>query len=80
EYFAGDYSIADIAIYPWCRNPDRRGITYDDYPDLKRWFNAVAARPAVQRGEQVLAESVRQGEHTPEAWKLLFGDAQYQKH
>ena len=79
EYFAGEYSIADMAIYAWCRNPDRRGITYDDYPDLKRWFELVAARPVVQRGEQVLADSVRQGEHTPEAWKLLFGEEQYQK-
>ncbi len=79
EYFAGENSIADMAIYAWCRNLDRRGITYDDYPDLKRWFELVAARPVVQRGERVLADSVRQGEHTPEAWKLLFGEEQYQK-
>ena len=68
EYFAGEYSIADMAIYAWCRNPDRRGITHDDSLDLKRWFELVAARPVVQRGE-----------HTPEAWKLLFSEEQYQK-
>src|SRR5690349_14635396 len=50
-YLAGDeYSIADIATFPWIRNPDRRGINLDDYPALKRWHDAIAARPAVQRG------------------------------
>ncbi|MPY70769.1 MAG: glutathione S-transferase family protein [Alphaproteobacteria bacterium] len=79
EYFAGAYSIADIAIFPWCRSPDRRGVDHDDYPNVKRWFEAVEARPAVQRGVEVLAERTRLGEHTPEAWNIMFGEKQYEK-
>jgi len=77
DYFAGDYSIADIAIFPWCRSPERRGVSHDDYPNVKRWFEAVEARPAVRRGVEVLSQSIRQGDHTKEAWNLLFGEEQY---
>lgn len=79
DYFAGDYSIADIAIFPWCRQPERRGVDHDDYPNVKGWVERVAARPAVQRGVAVLAESVRQGDHTEQGWNLLFGAEQYQR-
>ena len=78
-YFAGDYSIADMAIYPWCRSPDRRGVDHDDYPNVKRWFESIDSRPAVQRAVQVLAADVRQGEHSREGWNLLFGAGQYQR-
>ena len=57
DYLAGTGpSIADIATFPWVRNPDRRGINLDDYPAVKRWHDAIAARPAVQRGVAVLSE------------------------
>jgi GST-like protein len=52
EYLAGDYSIADITNYVWLRNPKNEGISLDDYPNVKRWFNAVDARPAVQRAHK----------------------------
>ena len=55
-YIAGaDYSIADIAIFPWLRSWQNQGIDWADFPALKAWFDRVAARPAVQRGVQVLA-------------------------
>ena len=60
EYLAGDYSIADIASYVWLRNPKNEGITLDDYPNLKRWFNAVDARPAVQRAHKAVEEAAKQ--------------------
>ncbi len=79
DFFAGAYSIADIAIWPWCRAPDRRGVDPDDFPNVKAWFERVAARPAVARGIEVLAEHTRQGGHTPEAWNLMFGEGQYRQ-
>ena len=51
----GDYSIADIAIFPWLRSWQNQGVDWADYPALKGWFDRIAQRPAVQRGVQVLA-------------------------
>lgn len=50
EYLAGDYSIADIATYPWVRVHDWAGVSLDGLPQLQRWLDSLAARPAVQRG------------------------------
>jgi GST-like protein len=60
EYLAGDYSIADIASYVWLRNPKNEGITLDDYPKVKRWFNAVDTRPAVQRAHKAVEDAAKQ--------------------
>ena len=54
-YLAGAYSIADMAVWPWLRYPDRHGVNVDDFPNVKRWREAIAARPAVQRGLKILA-------------------------
>jgi len=54
-YVAGDYSIADIATFPWLRIYDRVGQKLEDFPNLKRWYEAIDARPAVQRGLAVTA-------------------------
>ena len=53
EYLAGDYSIADIATYPWLAIHDWAGVSVDGLPALQRWMQAVAARPAVQKGLQM---------------------------
>lgn len=53
EYLAGDYSIADIAAWPWVVRYEWQGQDLNDFPNVKRWFEAVGARPAVQRGAQV---------------------------
>lgn len=80
EYLAGkDYSIADIATFPWVRNPDRRDIDLAEYPAVKRWHDAIAARPAVQRGVAVLSENQRSGPMNDEERELLFGKTQYQR-
>ena len=50
EFLAGDYSIADIACYPWMRNHQRFGLDIADYPNVGRWLETIGARPAVQRG------------------------------
>ena len=53
DYVAGDYSIADIAIFPWAARHEWQGIDLADFPALKRWYDATAARPAVQKGMTV---------------------------
>ncbi|MEM7532172.1 MAG: glutathione S-transferase N-terminal domain-containing protein [Chloroflexota bacterium] len=49
EYLAGDYSIADMAIFPWTSRPGYVNMPLDDFPNIKRWEDAIVARPAVQR-------------------------------
>jgi GSH-dependent disulfide-bond oxidoreductase len=53
EYLAGDYSIADIATYPWVARYEWHKTRLEDFPNVKRWFDAISARPAVQRGMKV---------------------------
>ena len=53
EYLAGDYGIADIATFPWVRIHDWAGVAIDGLEHLQRWMDAIAVRPAVQRGLQV---------------------------
>jgi GST-like protein len=70
------YSIADMATFPWLRNWQNQGVNMDDYPHLKKWFDAIAARPAVQRGVQVLTE-LRKPITDNQAREVLFGQTQY---
>jgi GST-like protein len=77
-FLAGDYSIADIATFPWMRNPERRGVDLADYPAIRRWHDAIAARPAVQRGVAVLAEQQRKGAISERERENMFGATQFQ--
>ena len=80
EYVAGDeYTIADIAIFPWLRSWQNQGIDWNDFPHAKAWFDRVAARPAVQRGVEVLA-GLRKPLRDDKAREVLFGAKQYQRH
>jgi GSH-dependent disulfide-bond oxidoreductase len=72
------YTIADIAIFPWLRSWENQGIDWADYPFLKKWFDLVGARPAVQRGVQVLAD-LRQPITGDKEREILFGSTQYEK-
>jgi len=53
EYLVDDYSVADIATWPWISRFEWQTIDLDDYPNVKRWYLAIAGRPAVQRGYHV---------------------------
>ena len=78
-YIASDqYSIADMAFWPWTRYPDRQGVDRMQFPHFMRWFDEIAARPAVQRGVLVLAE-LRNPVQDDKAKEMLFGATQYQK-
>ena len=49
DYLTGEYSIADMACYPWIHSHERQSQNLDDFPNLKRWFEAISDRPATQR-------------------------------
>jgi GSH-dependent disulfide-bond oxidoreductase len=81
EWIAGDeYTIADMAIFPWLRAPERQGVDIEHFPTLKRWRERIAARPAVKRGVEVLADRRRQTpSFSKEQAEVLFGATQYAK-
>ena len=73
QFIAGDFSIADIASWPWI-NPQGQGQSFDEFPHLARWYEAVKARPAVQRGAAVSVDQpTGQQAMDEEARKVLFG-------
>lgn len=72
----GNYSIADISVYPWLRSADRQGIDWADYPRLRAWFDKIDQRPAVQRGVAVLSQQRRELRTDAER-EVLFGSQQY---
>ena len=79
-YLAGAaYSIADIACWPWIRPHRRQGQDLADFPALKRWFEDIAARPAVERGMMLLDRHRGRRDLTPEARDLLFGAGQFER-
>ncbi len=79
KYLGGpEYSIADIAVFPWLRSWKNQGIDWNDFPHLKGWFDEVAARPAVQRGVAVLADR-RKPLTNDKARSVLFGEQQYRQ-
>jgi GST-like protein len=79
KYLGGPaYSIADIAVYPWLRSWKNQGIDWNDFPHLRGWFDEIGARPAVQRGCDVLA-AARKPLTDDKARQLLFGQEQYRK-
>ncbi|HZL59398.1 MAG TPA: glutathione S-transferase C-terminal domain-containing protein [Stellaceae bacterium] len=76
-FVAGEYSIADMACYPWVVPYERQGQKLEDYPNLKRWFETIKVRPAVQRayekGEIYRRDAIPNTD--PQARKILFGQS-----
>jgi len=73
-----DYSIADIAAWPWMRKPEGQGVDTSELANYRRWFAEIEARPAVQRGVQVLADLRTEG-FDDKAKEILFGATQYER-
>jgi GSH-dependent disulfide-bond oxidoreductase len=80
EFVAGDYSIADMACYPWIVLHERQGQDLNEFMNLKRWFETIQRRDAVQKA-YALARTVNAdtGGITEEAKKILFGQGRRAK-
>jgi GST-like protein len=78
-YLAGDeYTIADIATFPWLRSWKNQGVDLHEYPNVERWFNEIGERPAVKRGVEVLAH-LRKPLVDDKSKEILFGKTQYER-
>ena len=78
EYVAaGEYTIADIAIFPWCRLHERQGQRLVDFPNVERWFEQIEARPAVAKDMERLEDVV--AEFDEQTWSMSFGAEQYKR-
>ncbi|MCC6528132.1 MAG: glutathione S-transferase N-terminal domain-containing protein [Polyangiaceae bacterium] len=75
DYVAGEYSIADMACYPWIVPHERQGQKLEDFPNLARWFAAIRARPATERAYERGKAIGARGPLTEEARKILFGQS-----
>jgi GST-like protein len=73
EFLAGDYSIADMASIGWTKSYKNQGQDLEDFPNLKRWFETILARPAVERALVVGQERRNNLSEDKEAQKVLFG-------
>ena len=73
EFIAGEYSIADMAAYPWIVPWKRQQQNLDDFPNLRRWFETIRARPAVVRAYRLAEEINTAPTVTDESRALLFG-------
>ena len=78
-FLAGDYSIADMATFPWVKVRWLHEIELDEFPNVKRWYDAIDARPAVQRGCALLEDEMKIGDPDDEARDALFGDQQLER-
>jgi GST-like protein len=77
DYLAEEYSLADMAAWPWIRATRAIAMGLDEYPAISRWFEAVGERPAVMRGTEVKNApnlSSLRPTLTPEEWSNLFGE------
>ncbi len=77
EYFGPDYGIADMALFGWARDFAKDEGAFAEAPNVKRWYDAILVRPAVQRGLAVTAAGATGGAMDDEAKAILFGDQQY---
>lgn len=80
EFVAGEYSIADMAIFPWLHAVEKLLELQGDAPNVKRWCEQLIARPAVRAGIDVMKDDRgKVAELTPEIRSVLFGEKQFQK-
>ena len=77
EHLIDDYSIADMAVFPWIRLYERQGQVLEEFPQLKRWFDAISARAAVERDMEKLSAAVINIDD--EFWKNMWGEEQYRQ-
>jgi GST-like protein len=77
EWIAADrYTIADMAIMPWLRDPAKQGVDIENYPEVQRWRDKIWERPAVIEALKVLSDRGRRAAHTDKQWEMLYGRTQ----
>ena len=74
---AGEYTIADMAIMPWLRNPDKQGIDGSKYPNLLRWRDRIWKRPQVEAALETLSANNRKdNSFSDKGWEIMYGKTQ----
>jgi len=81
EFLAGGYSVADIAVFPWTMPRVRalHEVDIAEFPNVRRWFDTIHARPAVRRGVALLEDRIRYGDPSDETREAFFGDSQHRR-
>ena len=79
NWITGEYSIADIAIYPWTMTPERQGVELKDFPNVERWKEDMSKRPAVKKGMVVGQDMKKNTKLTEQEFSNLFGKNQYKQ-
>jgi GST-like protein len=75
-YLDNEFSVADIAAFPWVRVAKGQGVRLDDFPRVKHWCDAIAERPSARKKlerDEATRQAARTGYYTDETWKVLFG-------
>ena len=73
DFLAGEYSIADIAAFPWTISYKRFGFDLDKYPNTRRWFDTIKERPAVRKGVDLGSDYKKRDTLSPDLQKMMFG-------
>lgn len=76
EYIEREFSIADIAAFPWVRVAKGQGVNLDDFPNVKRWCDAIAQRPSARKKldrDDATKQAAKSSYYTDETWNVLFG-------
>jgi len=80
KYLGGeDYTIADIACFPWMRGWKGQEVPIENFPNVKRWMDEIETRPAVQRGLDTLKNKRRTGPPKGKEWEIMFGKEQFKR-
>ncbi len=79
DFIAGDYSIADMALYPWSCNFEKRGQDPDELPNVKAWVQRMGAREAVARAMKAFERAPRTAPIDDEYWENMYGDTQFKR-
>ena len=79
KWITGEYSIADIATYPWTMTTERQGVNLEDFPNVQKWKELMSKRPAVEKGMKLGQEFKNTSKLTEKEFSNLFGENQYKQ-
>ena len=79
KWIAGEYSIADIATYPWTMTTERQGVNLEEFPNIQKWKELMSKRPGVEKGMKLGQEFKKTSKLTEKEFSNLFGENQYKQ-